>query len=92
LRFHASTLQNILTAISTVLSSINNALQLPDRFKAASQSKWFFRAAIGIAFVAVAVDDGMNISQTFNVPGVGQNKMPKWAKPACQKHQLIVRR
>jgi hypothetical protein len=31
-------------------------------------------------------DDGMNISQTFNVPGVGQNKMPKWAKPACQKH------
>jgi hypothetical protein len=26
----------------------------------------------------------MNISQTFNVPGVGQNKMPKWAKPACQ--------
>ena len=29
-------------------------------------------------------DYGMNISQTFNVPGVGQNKMPKWAKPACQ--------
>ena len=20
----------------------------------------------------------------FNVPGVGQNKLPKWAKPACQ--------
>ena len=31
-------------------------------------------------------DHGMNISQTFNVPGVGQNKLPKWAKPACQTH------
>jgi hypothetical protein len=29
----------------------------------------------------------MNISQTFNVPGVGQNKPPKWAKPACQTQQ-----
>ena len=31
---------------------------------------------------------GRNISQTFNVPGVGQNKMPKWAKPACQTHKI----
>jgi hypothetical protein len=30
----------------------------------------------------------MNISQTFNVPGVGQNKLPKWAKPACQTQNL----
>jgi hypothetical protein len=36
-------------------------------------------------------DYGMNISQTFNVPGVGQNKMPKWAKPACQT-QLALRK
>jgi type IV secretory pathway TrbD component len=32
----------------------------------------------------------MNISQTFNVPGVGQNKLPKWAKPACQKHKPLT--
>ena len=34
-------------------------------------------------------DYGMNISQTFNVPGVGQNKMPKWAKPACQTQGAV---
>ena len=38
----------------------------------------------------------MNVSQTFNVLGVGQNKMPKWAKPACQtqlepKHNIDSR-
>ena len=32
----------------------------------------------------------MNISQTFNVPGVGQNKLPKWAKPACQTQLVYV--
>ena len=25
---------------------------------------------------------------TFNVPGVGQIKPPKWAKPTCQKQKL----
>jgi hypothetical protein len=33
-------------------------------------------------------DHGMKISQTFNVQGVGQNKLPKWAKPACQTHWI----
>jgi hypothetical protein len=37
-------------------------------------------------------DYGMNISQTFNVAGVGQNKMPKWAKPACQTQWVALLR
>jgi hypothetical protein len=49
------TSQRILTACAAILSSLNNAFQLPDRFKAVRQSKWFFSVAIGIAFVAVAV-------------------------------------
>jgi hypothetical protein len=47
-------MQSILTGCATVLSSLNNALQLPDRLKAARQSKWFVGVALAFAFVAVA--------------------------------------
>jgi hypothetical protein len=53
--FDLGTWQRTLTTAAAILSSANNALQLSDRFKAARQSKWFFRVAVGIAFIAVAV-------------------------------------
>jgi hypothetical protein len=43
---------NLLIAIPAL---VNNALQLPDRLKAALRSKWFVRVAIAFSFVAVAV-------------------------------------
>jgi hypothetical protein len=32
----------------------------------------------------------MNISQPSTSPGVGQNKLPKWAKPTCQTHKSLM--
>jgi hypothetical protein len=37
-----------------------------------------------------ATTTGINDSQNFNVPEVGQNKMPKWAKPACQTQAVSL--